>query len=82
MSIHKKILIGYLCVNLALIVLGYLNIQEPNYSTATDQDLIAYGVTRSSFPIITLALTGYFWALGYMLYGLARLAVMAYRKLR
>ncbi len=82
MSIHKKILVGYVCFNLVLISIGFLNIHEPNYATATDQDLIAYGITRSYLPAISFSLTGYFLVLGYMIYGLARLAVFAIRKLR
>lgn len=82
MSIHKKILVGYVCFNLVLISLGFLNNHAPNYVTATDQDLIAYGITRSYLPVMSFALTGYFLALGYMIYGLARLAVIAFRKLR
>lgn len=82
MSIHKKILIGYVCLNLVLISLGYLNLQEPNYVTATDQDLITNGVAPSFLPLMSFALTGYFLAIGYVIYGLARLGLMAYRKFR
>lgn len=82
MSIHKKILIGYVCLNVVLISLGYLNLQETNYAAATDQDLIANGVARSFLPLMSFALTGYFLAIGYVIYGIARLATMAYRKFR
>lgn len=80
MSFHKKVLIGYVLFNVIFITLNLMNLEVPDRATATDQDMIAYGVARPIGVALLLIFSSIVVSLIYAVRGLVRLAANMCRK--
>jgi hypothetical protein len=75
MSFHKKVLIGYVLFNVFYVTLGLLNLEAPDRATATDPDMVAYGVAKYVGPAMYLVFSGIVVALLYAIRGLYKLTL-------
>ena len=80
MSFHKKVLIGYVLFNVIFITLNLLNLQKPDITTATDPDMVEYGVAKYAVPAMLMTFSGIVVMLIYALRGLVRIVAMVRRK--
>jgi len=69
MSFHRKVLIGYVLFNVIFITLNLLNLDAPDRATATDPDMISYGVAKYVAPAMLMVSSGVMVALLYALRG-------------
>lgn len=80
MSFHRKVLIGYVLFNVVIITLGLLNVQEPDRTIATDQDMVAYGVAEPVAIALALVSSGLVVMLLYVVRGALKLASLMNQK--
>lgn len=81
MNFHKKALIGYILVNLVLIVLGYFQLYATDTAVMSDPDLISHGSAKTFWPVIAIFMTTVVAVAVYALRGVWMLSAWAYRKL-
>lgn len=83
MSFHKKVLIGYVLFNVAYIALIFLNPEAPpDRATATDQDMIAYGVAKPVGVALLLTFSSIVVMLIYATRGMVKLVLLGITRLK
>lgn len=80
MSINRKFVIGYLLINLILIVAGYLQMYGQEAPLTNDQDRVSHAMTWYFWPVISLLMTGLVTAGVYAVRSLWFMGAWLYRR--
>ena len=80
MSFNRKVLIGYVVVNLILIVAGYLQMHGQEAPWTNDQDMVSYAMSKYLWPVISLLMTGLVTAGVYAVRSLWFMGAWLYRR--
>ncbi len=79
MSFNRKFLIGYVVINLILIVAGYLQMHGQEPPLTNDQDRVSHAMTLYFWPVISLLMTGLVTAGVYAVRSLCFMGAWLYR---